>query len=408
MMTEIVPLMLTLNAGSSSLKFAAFAASAGWPELFRGQIEGFGRSQDQPISIRIVRSGVREQMALPSGTRIANASEAFDQLWPILDEQIKGRPLQAVVHRVVHGGLDFAGAVRVTPDCLSRLDSYAPLAPLHQPHNLALIRRVSERLGEGLQIACFDTAFHRGRTFETEAYALPRALYDQGIRRYGFHGLSYGAVTDRLRRARPDLAGGRLVIAHLGAGCSLAAISEGRSVATTLGFSALEGLPMATRCGRLDPGVLLHLIGERGMSVEAVTQLLYKDSGLKGLSGLSGDVRDLEASDRPEARQTLDYFIHQVAMGVAEMAGELGGLHALVFTAGIGEHSARVRLGVMQKLAWLGVVPDLAQNADPQADVVTDISATTSAVKVLIVPTDEERRMATEAAALMAQSPAAA
>ena len=266
--------------------------------------------------------------------------------------------LVAVGHRVVHGGPDFDGPVRVDREIISRLERYISLAPLHQPHNLAPMRALLERRPELPQVACFDTSFHRGHGALADHYALPRHFYDEGVRRYGFHGLSYEYVAERLRQLAPRAANGRVIVAHLGSGASMCAIENGRSVESTLGFTTLDGLPMGTRPGQIDPGVVLYLIMEKGMSPDAVQDMFYRECGLKGLSGLSNDVRELEASADPKAVFALDYFAYRVGLNAGMLAAAMGGLDGFVFTAGIGENSSSMRARIAEKLAWLGISID--------------------------------------------------
>jgi acetate kinase len=276
-----------------------------------------------------------------------------------------------------------------------------PLAPLHQPHNIAGIRAVVALRPELPQVACFDTAFHRGHAAHTDCYALPRALYDEGIRRYGFHGLSYEFIAQHLPAVAPEIAGGRVIVAHLGSGASMCALAAGRSIESTMGFTALDGLPMGTRPGQLDPGVVLHLIEERGMTAPEVTRLFYHGSGLKGLSGVSNDMRDLLASDEPGAGFALDHFIHRCALHAGELAAALGGLDAFVFTAGVGEHAPTIRARIAARLAWLGA------DIDPGANEAgaTRISTPDSRVALLVVPTDEELMIARHTLALIGRLP---
>ncbi len=268
--------------------------------------------------------------------------------------ETQGFKLAAVGHRVVHGGPDYAEPIRVDENVLRNLERYIPLAPLHQPNNLAPIRALLERRPELPQVACFDTAFHRGHSALADHYAIPERFYAEGVRRYGFHGLSYEYVSGRLREIAPDIASGRVIVAHLGSGASMCALSEGRSVESTLGFTALDGLPMGTRCGQIDPGVILYLIAEKGMTAGQVQDLLYRECGLKGLSGISNDVRDLLKSDDARAAFALDYFVYRIGLYAGTLAAALGGLDAFVFTAGIGENSAEIRARIVEKacLAW--------------------------------------------------------
>lgn len=392
-------LILTLNAGSSSLKFALFEASPGYPERLRGQVERLGRGP------RLVCESYGERFTreFAPDEAPADATAALDWVWELAREASRGERLKAVAHRVVHGGPDHAGPARIDEALIETLLALSPLAPLHQPHNLAVVRAARERAGEATHVACFDTAFHRGRDAVSEAFALPYLFYEEGVRRYGFHGLSYASIMDRLRRVKPELARGRLIVAHLGAGCSMAAIADGKSVATTMGFSALEGLPMGTRTGQIDPGVLLWLMRERGYDADALEDLLYRRSGLLGLSGVSADVRDLEASAEPRARMALDLFVNRCAAAIGALTAELRGVHGVVFTAGIGENAAELRGRIVEACGWLGVRLDPRANAEHALA----ISTPDSPVQALVVRTDEERRMAEEAGRLIDQAVAA-
>ena len=298
--------------------------------------------------------------------------------------------LVAVGHRVVHGGPDFDGPVLVDADVISRLERYISLAPLHQPHNLAPMRALLERRPNMPQVACFDTSFHRGHGALADHYALPLHFYEEGIRRYGFHGLSYEYIADRLRQIAPGVASGRVIVAHLGSGASMCAIEDGRSVESTLGFTALDGLPMGTRPGQIDPGVVLYLIMEKDMSPGAVQDMLYRECGLKGLSGISNDVRELEASADPKAVFALDFFAYRVGLNAGMLAAAMGGLDGFVFTAGIGENSTTMRARIAQRLAWLGVELDAEANRQRR----TVISTRESRVPVYVAPTNEELMIA--------------
>jgi acetate kinase len=286
--------------------------------------------------------------------------------------------------------MEFDRPVRVNADVLSRLESYAALAPLHQPNNLAPIRSLLERSPNLPQVACFDTAFHRGHDAVADHYAIPESLYAEGVRRYGFHGLSYEFVSDRLRLVAPDIANGRVIVAHLGSGASMCALSGGRSIERTLGFTALVGLPMGTRSGQIDPGVVLYLLMNKGMPAEAVEDFLYRECGLKGLSGISNDMRELETSTDPRAAFAIDHFVYRIGLHAGLLAASLGGLDAFVFTAGIGENSAVIRRRVAEKLGWLGA--DMDQDANEAREQV--VSRTKSRVRLLIIPTDEELMIA--------------
>src|SRR5262245_58777979 len=368
--------LLVLNAGSSTLKFSLFdAVATDAPRLaVHGVVDGIGA---QP---RLVIGDAAPQPAAVA----TDHTGAFTVAARWLDEQLRGAPPVAVGHRVVHGGTRYAGPVAIDDAVLGALEALTPLAPLHQPQALAAIRGVRQRWPAVRQVACFDTAFHHGRPELVEAFALPRELFDSGVRRYGFHGLSYEYIAGRLPRIAPTIADGRVVVAHLGNGASLCAMRERRSVDTTMSFSALDGLPMGTRVGDLDPAVVLYLLTERHMSGDDIGTLLYTRSGLLGLSGVSSDVRELLASPEPRARFALEYFAFRIAREVGALAGVLGGLDGLVFTAGIGEHAAPVRADVCARLAWLGVQLDANAN-DAHGPT---ISAASSRVGVYVIPTN--------------------
>ena len=383
-MSDGAPLVGVVNAGSSSLKFSIFE---GERCLLDGQVDGIGarpgfRAKDA--------SGASLDGPPPAGSGPADPAEALHWILPWLRDRLGGRPLAALGHRVVHGGAAHGRPARVTPALLEELERLCPLAPLHQPHNLAPIR-AAMRAAPGLpQVACFDTAFHRTMPEVAQAFAIPFELAEKGVRRYGFHGLSYEYIASVLPVAAPTIAGGRVVVAHLGNGASLCALRAGRSVATTMGFSALDGLPMGTRCGELDPAVVLHLMREEGMSPEEVEALLYRRSGMLGLSGVSSDFRDLLASAEPRARFAVDVFVHRVARGVGSLAAALGGLDGIVFTAGVGENAAPIRAAVCGACAWLGVELDPTANAARAPR----ISAPGSRVAAHVIPTDENLMIA--------------
>jgi acetate kinase len=307
-------------------------------------------------------------------------------LLPVLEQELGGRSVDAVGHRVVHGGVTHTEPVRLTAEILEDLKALEPLAPLHQPHNLAGITAAREAFPEAMQVACFDTAFHRSHPWVNDTFALPRPLYDEGVRRYGFHGLSYEYICSYLKQAHPEIYKGRLVVAHLGNGASMCAIREGQSIGSTMGFTALDGLPMGTRCGQLDPGVVLYLLTTKGMSPDAVSDLLYKQSGLKGLSGISQDMRTLTQSDDPKAAEAIDYFVFRIRRELGGMAAVLSGLDTVVFTGGIGENAALVREKVCAGQEWLGLEIDPVRNEVGAEMISTD----TSSINVLVIPTDEE------------------
>nr|WP_270938065.1 acetate/propionate family kinase [Roseomonas sp. MO-31] len=319
----------------------------------------------------------------------------MEWLMPWLRDRLAGRGLTAIGHRVVHGGPNHARPALVTPALLEELEALSPLAPLHQPHNLAPIRKTME-ISPGLpQVACFDTAFHRTMPEVAQAFALPHAFLAKGVRRYGFHGLSYEYIASVLPRVAPAIAGGRVVVAHLGNGASLCALRDRVSIATSMGFSALDGLPMGTRCGELDPGVVLHLMRAEGMDADAIEAMLYRKSGMLGLSGVSSDFRDLLASEDPRARFALEVFVYRVARGIASLAAALGGLDGIVFTAGVGENAAPVRAAVCEACRWMGVQLDATANAAHGPL----ISQPGSAVEVRVIPTDENLMIARHARA---------
>ena len=386
--------ILVINAGSSSLKFQVFAiVEGGLERRVRGQMDGVGGRPRLKASDGDGESLVDRAY---DASEIADLPAAIDAVQAFL-RSLGGFTLAAIGHRVVHGGPDFTDAVLIDPAVLDKLSHYQDLAPLHQPNNLAPIRLAMEIAPDLPQVACFDTAFHRGHAAHTDCYAIPRKLYDEGVRRYGFHGLSYEYIAERLRAVAPDIAAGRVVVAHLGSGASMCALAGGRSIESTMGFTALDGLPMGTRPGQLDPGVVLYLLDQKGMSVGAVTDLLYRGSGLKGLSGLSNDMRDLVDSDDPRAAFAIDHFVHRAALSAGQLAAALGGLDAFVFTAGIGEHSPVIRARIAERLAWLGAELDPAANEAGELV----ISTAGSRVALMVVPTDEELMIARHTLALI-------
>ncbi|RVG28731.1 acetate/propionate family kinase [Sinorhizobium meliloti] len=389
--------ILVVNAGSSSLKFQVFGIEgANLTRQVRGQIGGIGtrprlqvKGADGTVLI--------DQSYAAEAVRDLPAAIAAAREWLLT---IEGFELRAIGHRVVHGGPDFAQPVLIDTTMLDRLASYQDLAPLHQPNNLAPIRLAMEINPDVPQVACFDTAFHRGHPEHTDCYALPRAFYEQGVRRYGFHGLSYEYVAERLSEIAPEPARGKVIAAHLGSGASMCALRDGRSIESTMGFTALDGLPMGTRPGQIDPGVVLYLISEKGMSADAVSDLLYHEAGLKGLSGISNDMRELLASDDPRASFAIAHFVHRCGLHAGMLAAALGGIDAFVFTAGVGENSAPIRARIAEGLAWLGADLDAVGNDGGAAL----ISSAASRVKLLVVPTDEELMIARHTLALIRSS----
>ena len=381
---------LVINAGSSSLKFNVYVVGAG-DALFlmsRGQLDGIGthprlRARDDRGAVLVDKSFTL--------TEIRDLAAATTQVGAWLRERYVDAKLVAVGHRVAHGGPVYTAPVVVDESVLKGLEQYIPLAPLHQPHHLRPMRTLAERFPGTLQVACFDTAFHRGHAEVADRYALPDELYQDGIRRYGFHGLSYEYIVGRLPLVAPEIAKGAMVVCHLGSGASMCAIKNGRSIDSTMGFTALDGLPMGTRCGQLDPGVVLHLLTEKRLSGYEIEQLLYQRAGLRGLSGISNDVRDLLTSADPRARLALDYFVYRVARELGSLAAAMDGVEAVVFTAGIGENSPEIRARICRRAAWLGLrLDDVANDAGGPR-----ISADGSRVSAWVIPTDEERMIAT-------------
>ena len=375
-MTEAV---LTLNAGSSSLKVALFPASGDQP-MVTGLVDSIG-----PNAALKLKNERGEAIAPAPGDMSTHAG-AMQTVVATLRRAYPDLDLVAIGHRVVHGGDRHTAPALIDAAELLALEALSPFAPLHQPHNLAGIRAAMESFPGVPQVACFDTAFHRNHPWVNDTFALPRSFYDEGVRRYGFHGLSYDYVSGELARTAPQLAEGRVVIAHLGNGASMCALQDGRSMASTMGFSALDGLPMGTRSGQLDPGVLLYLMDQRGMSAAEISDLLYKKSGLLGLSGLSNDMRKLEAAGTPDAAQAIDYFVFRAQREVGAMAAALGGIDALVFCGGIGENSRLIRARICERLDWMGIEIDHQRNAANDRVISSEMARTT----VMIIPTNEE------------------
>jgi len=377
--------IIVLNAGSSSIKFAVYEGHGGFQALARGQIEGIGTAPH--LKARLADGAIQEQRWPSTGFR---HHEAIDALLAHGPRLTGGRRAIAVGHRVVHGGTAFVRPVRVDDAILAQLAALEPLAPLHQPHNLEAIRAASHLAPHLPQVACFDTGFHRAQPPLAQAFGLPRRFAEAGIRRYGFHGLSYDYISRRLRELAPDLAAGRVIVAHLGNGASLCAMQDGRSIASTMGFTAVDGLIMGTRCGAIDPGVLLHLMDVHGMDARAIERLIYQESGLLGVSGLSSDMRTLRESPEPHAREAIDLFVYRIVREIGSLTAALGGLDGLVFTAGIGENDPATRAEVIAGCQWLGLSLDAARNAAaPQAGRGV-ISPAGSPNAVWVIPTDEE------------------
>lgn len=395
--------LLTLNAGSSSIKFAVFEIVAGHDPvpLNHGQIEGIGAA---PHFLALDKSGAKlAERRWPDGVK-ATHEEVLTELLGWIGSHLDGTRLMAAGHRVVHGGRRLVAPAQVAPvqagGVMAELESLVPLAPLHQPHSLDAIRALAKLRPELAQVACFDTAFHRTMSPVARRIALPRELADEGVERYGFHGLSYEYIASKLPDAMPSLAAGKVVVAHLGNGASLCALAAGRSVDTTMGFTALDGLPMGTRCGALDPGVILYLLQAKGMSADGIEHLLYAQSGLLGVSGVSSDMRTLMESRDPHAREAVELFAFRIARETGALAMTLGGLDGFVFTAGIGEHAAPVRRRVCERLAWLGVALDDAANERGGPC----ISAPGSRIAVWVIPTDEELMIARHTLAFLSSA----
>jgi acetate kinase len=393
-------IVLVLNAGSSSLKFAAFEVAGG--ELTQrnaGQVEGIGTAPRFTAKDPAGRK-VAEQ-AWEGGGAPGSHAAALGEIIGWLDGTLQGSPVVAVGHRVVHGGPDFAAPILIDLGIMAELQDLVPLAPLHQPHNLAGIAAAARRFRGVPQVACFDTAFHRTQPFVADTFGLPPAFHAQGIRRYGFHGLSYEYIARRIAAEDPALGAGRLVVAHLGNGASLCAIAGGRAQASSMGFTALDGVPMGTRCGQLDPGVVLHMIDTLKMSTAEVAKLLYSNSGLKGLSGISQDVRELEAAGGEAAERALAYFAYRVRREIAALAACMGGLDALVFTAGIGENARGLRARICEGLGFIGIALDPDRNAANEPE----ISSPVASVRVLVRRTDEERLIAEHTLGVVGRRP---
>jgi len=387
--------ILVVNAGSSSVKFQVFAVEGEGTlrRQVKGQMDGIG---SRP---RLRASG-------PGGDPLADRAYPIEAVADVpaamavagtwLRDELDINPM-AVGHRVVHGGPDYVRPVLVDHGVVSRLERFTSLAPLHQPHNLAPIRTLLRGFPALPQVACFDTAFHRDHGAVADHYAIPHQLHAEGVRRYGFHGLSYEYIARRLPDVAPGIAGGKIIVAHLGSGASMCAMQGGKSVESTMGFTALDGLAMGTRPGQLDPGVVLYLISEKGMSASNVQNFLYRDCGLKGLSGVSNDMRELQVSNDPRAAFAIDYFTYRIGLNAGMLAAALQGVDGFVFTAGIGENSATIRARIAERLAWFGVTLD----PDANAGHATKISRSDSRVPVYVVPTDEELMIAQHTLALL-------
>ncbi len=384
----MIDAILVVNAGSSSIKFSFFCIQAGDLQLrLRGQVEGLYTAPQ--FSAKDAADASLGEHNWPEGTHLGHDG-AVDYLIGFLIQFRDELRLVAVGHRVVHGGISFSEPTMIDEEVLASLEKLIPLAPLHQPHNLAPIKVVLQRMPELPQVACFDTAFHHTQPELAQAFALPRHITDRGVRRYGFHGLSYEHIIGVLKNSDGRAAAGRVIVAHLGNGASMCAIRAGESVASTMGFTALEGLPMGTRCGSVDPGVMLYLMDELKMDARAIEKLVYQQSGLLGVSGISSDMRALLASDEPHARFAVDLFVYRIQRELGSLSAALGGLDSLVFTGGIGEHAAAIRERVCRESRWLGIELDPVANNKSGPRISTDKSR----VSVWVVPTNEELMIA--------------
>jgi acetate kinase len=392
----MVEAILTLNAGSSSIKFSLFAAKEDELELVaRGQVEGI-HSAPAFLAKDAAGTPVGEKR-WPAGQKLGHEGALESVVGWVRSEYGSSHHLVAIGHRVVHGGVDYAAPVRVTAEVVAKLEKLVPLAPMHQPHNLAPIRAALARAPNLPQIACFDTAMHRTQPQLEQMFALPREFENAGVRRYGFHGLSYEYISTVLPTVDARAARGKTVVAHLGNGASMCALAAGKSIASTMGFTAVDGLPMGTRSGALDPGVLLYLMDQRDMNARAIEELVYKQSGLLGISGVSSDMRALTESTDPRAALAIEYFVYRIGRELGSLAAALGGLDAIVFTAGIGEHSPLVRERVCKHASWLGVELDPQANAEN----LPRISAPSSRTAVWTIPTNEELMIARHTRALL-------
>jgi acetate kinase len=387
-----------VNSGSSSIKFSLFG-NVEDEELrlvFKGQVDGIGVAPR--FKAHNDRGESLEEKRWENGPDINHESlMGYIIGWIRENRQRLGLELNGVGHRVVHGGDAYSCPVRVDDAVLQTLEQFIPLAPLHQPHNLGPIRSVMKLGADIPQVACFDTAFHRTNPPLAQIFALPHQLTDEGVRRYGFHGLSYEYISRRLRTLDPEAAKGRVVVAHLGSGASMCALLDGKSVASTMGFSAMDGLPMGTRPGNLDPGVVLYLLQEKGMAADELVDLFYKHSGLLGVSGISNDMRVLQESDDPRAEEAIGLFVYRIQRELGSLAAVLGGVDALVFTAGVGENSADIRARICNGARWLGLQLDPEANAGGQSK----ISTADSRVSAWAIPTDEELMIATHTRAIL-------
>lgn len=389
--------LAVINAGSSSIKFALYENDGEYPILFRGQVEKLG------VAPRLIVANAEGEQLTEQNWRAGELDHA-SATQTILETAVGllgGRKVGIVGHRVVHGGTQFASPVVITPAIMAELRKLCPLAPLHQPHNLAAIDAIAAAAPHIQQVACFDTAFHRAQPELAQMFALPRELSDLGIRRYGFHGLSYEFIAMRLKEVAPEVATGRVIVAHLGNGSSLCAMSDGQSVGTTMGFTAVDGLMMGTRCGSLDPGVLIYLMDERGMDARALEDLIYRRSGLLGVSGVSSDMATLRGSSDPAASKAIELFVYRIVREVGSLAAALGGVDAIVFTGGIGQNDRQTRAEIAEGCGWLGLILDPQRNETGPGR----IDGEGSRMAAYVIRTDEEQMIARHASALFGGAP---
>ncbi len=383
--------ILTLNSGSSSLKLGLFTEDL--DILARGHVDRIGQRE----AAMIMRDAQGDHLPMPDTApeHFSTNADALRTALQMFQTDFPGLDVAAVGHRIVHGGLNHVAPERLSEALMEDLARLAPFAPLHQPHNLAGVRAAVDTFPGTPQVACYDTAFHRGHPFHSDTFALPRRFHEKGVRRYGFHGLSYDYINAALARTEPELHAGRIVVAHLGSGASMCAIRNGKSVTSTMGFSALAGLPMGTRPGDLDPGVILYLLDQEGMNTHEITSMLYRESGLLGLSGISNDMRTLEGSGHPDAEEAIDYFCFRIKRQFGAMAAAMGGLDGIVFCGGIGENSARVRAQACEGMEWLCI------RIDPEANARNAREIGTGTTRVMVIPTNEEIVIARAAKAVI-------
>ncbi|MGQ3673446.1 acetate/propionate family kinase [Xanthobacter sp. TB0136] len=393
-----IPVTLTLNAGSSSLKFSMYnIAGDGEPQLMAmGEVEKIGSQPRLKTQVGVKGAEVTRDLA---AAEAKDHSSALNTALGLLREKFPEAQASVVGHRVVHGGPHFTEAVVIDDAILEELRRLSPLAPLHEPHNIAGVEAAKVHFPDALQVACFDTAFHRRHPKVNDMFAIPREYYEKGVRRYGFHGLSYEYISGELKEIAPLLHAGRVVVAHLGNGASMCAILNGRSVASTMGFTPLDGLPMGTRCGQIDPGVIFYLLQQEGLSVDDVRKMLYDKSGLLGLSGLSNDMRVLLNAQVPEAHEAIDYFVFRIRRELGGLAATLGGVDALVFCGGIGENAVEIRRRICEDLSWIGIEVDTNKNESNALVISTEFSRT----RVMVIPTNEELVIARAAKRLLAE-----